>query len=122
MERRNRDRLPMNEFCRVCPTSNRRRTTWKRIENISGAGMLVVWSTGEGDVRPPRVGEPYTVELQLPAHPVYGQRALQFKAKVVRVFAHANGRLMAAFESTQTRFKSIRPASWREHNRSAVVN
>jgi hypothetical protein len=53
---------------------------------------------------------------------VFGQRALQFKTKVVRVFRQANGRVMAGFESTQGRFKSIRPASWPECNESAMVN
>ena len=122
MERRNRDRLAMSEFCQISPSGNRRRTTWKRIENISGAGMLVVWSSSEADAKSPHIGELYTVELQLPAHPVFGQRALQFKAKVVRVYRHTNGRVMAAFESSQTRFKSIRSASWAEHNKSAVIN
>jgi c-di-GMP-binding flagellar brake protein YcgR len=122
MERRNRDRLPITAFCRIAPSTNQRRSTWKRIENISGAGMLVVWSRGEADVKLPYVGERYTVELQLPAHPVFGQRALQFKTKVVRVFRHANGRVMAGFESTQGKFRSIRPPSWPESNESATVN
>lgn len=122
MERRNRDRLAMTAFCRIAPLANRKRCTWKRIENISGAGMLVVWSRGETGDRLPYVGEHYTVELQLPAHPVFGQRALQFKTKVVRVFRQANGRVMAGFESTQSRFKSIRSASWLESNASAMVN
>lgn len=122
MERRNRDRLAITQFCRIAPAANRRRATWKRIENISGAGMLVGWSDGDPGVKLPHVGEPYTVELQLPAHPVFGQRALQFKAKVVRVFRLANGRIMAAFESSQTRFKSIRSASWAEHNKPGTVN
>jgi hypothetical protein len=122
MERRNRDRLNLSEFCRLAPASNRRRTSWKRIENISGAGMLLAWSTGEPDVKPPHVGDVYVVQLQLPAHPVFGQRALQYKAKVVRVLKQPNGRVMAAFESSQTRFKSIRGASWAERNNSQVVN
>jgi hypothetical protein len=122
MERRNRDRLKMTAFCRIVPSANRKRSTWKRIENISGAGMLVVWSRGEADDRLPNVGELNTVELQLPSHPVFGQRALQFKTKVVRVFRHANGQVMAGFESTQRKFRSIRPASWSESNESAMVN
>ena len=122
MERRNRDRLKMTAFCRIVPLANKKRSTWKRIENISGAGMLVVWSRGEADVKLPSVGERHTVELQLPAHPVFGQRALQFKTKVVRVFRHANGRVMAAFESTRGRFRFIRSASWAECNKSVIVN
>jgi c-di-GMP-binding flagellar brake protein YcgR len=122
MDRRNRDRLAMTAFCRIAPSANRRRSTWKRIENISGAGMLVVWSRGEPDLKLPYVGERYTVELQLPTHPVFGQRALQFKTKVVRVFRNANGRVMAAFESTQGKFRPVRSASWAEGNESATVN
>ena len=122
MDRRNRDRLAMTAFCRIAPSANQKRGVWKRIENISGAGMLVVWSRGEPDVKLPYVGEAYTIEVQLPAHPVFGQRALQFKTKVVRVFRQANGRVMAGFESTQGRFRSIRPAAWAGTNASALVN
>jgi hypothetical protein len=84
--------------------------------------MLVVWSRGEPDVKLPYVGESYTVELELPAHPLFGQRALQFRTKVVRVFRHANGRVMAGFESTQSRFKAIRAGSWPEGNESVMIN
>jgi hypothetical protein len=114
----------MTAFCRIAPSKNQKRGTWKRIENISGAGMLVVWSRGESDVKLPYVGERYTVEVQLPPHPVFGQRALQFKTKVVRVFRHANGRVMAGFESTQGRFRSIRSAAWAEppSNESVTIN
>jgi len=122
MEKRNRDRLTMTVYCRIAPPANRRRGTWKRIENISGAGMLLVWSGGEPDTKPPHIGERYTVELQLPAHPVFGQRALQFQTKVVRVFRQANGRVMAGFESTRSRFKFIRPAAWAESSEPAMVN
>jgi hypothetical protein len=122
MDRRNRDRLAMTAFCRVAPASNRRRTAWKRIENISGAGMLVVWSAGGADGRAPHVGDRYTVELQLPPHPVFGQRALQFKTKVVRVFEQPNGRLMAGLQTTQGRFRPIRPGTWPEACDTAVVN
>jgi hypothetical protein len=122
MERRNRDRLKMTAFCRIVPLANRKRSTWKRIENISGAGMLVVWSRGEADDRLPNVGELHTVELQLPAHPVFGRRALQFKTKVVRVYRQANGQVMAGFESTQGRFRSIQSASWSESNESDMVH
>lgn len=85
--------------------------------------MLVVWSRGDAESKLPTIGERYMVELQLPAHPVFGQRALQFKAKVVRVFRQENGRVMAAFESNQRRIKSIRSAAWAEpSNDSALVN
>jgi c-di-GMP-binding flagellar brake protein YcgR len=121
MDRRNRDRLAIAAFCRIAPASNHKRSTWKRIENISGTGMLVVWSRGEPEVKPPRVGERYTVELQLPAHPVFGQRAIEFKTRVVRVFQHA-GKLMAGLQTTHGRFRSVRPGTWPETNDSALVN
>jgi hypothetical protein len=122
MEKRNRDRLRMNVFCRVAPYGKQRRSTWKRIENISGAGMLVEWSKGEAEIRAPRIGETYTLELQLPEHPVFGQRAMQFKAKVVRVAEQANGRVLAGLQTVQGRFRSLRPGSWPESASSLVVN
>ena len=122
MEKRNRGRLTMTVFCRIARSGNQRKSTWKRIENISGTGMLLVWSGGEPDTKPPLVGERFTVEMQLPAHPVFGQRALQFQTKVVRVFQQANGRVMAGFESTRSRFKFIRRASWADSSEPAMVN
>jgi len=84
--------------------------------------MLVVWSGGGDDARPPRVGENYTVELRLPPHPVFGQRALQFRTKVVRAFQQQNGRLMVGLQSAQGRFRSIAPGSWPETAESLTVN
>jgi hypothetical protein len=112
----------MTAFCRVAPVANRRRSTWKRIENISSAGMLVVWSGGDADVRAPRLGENYTVELRLPPHPVFGQRALQFRTKVVRAYQQQNGRLMVGLQSTQSRFRSIAPGAWPEGKEALTVN
>ena len=74
--------------------------------------MLVAWSRGEAEIRPPRIGEKFTVELQLPVIG-FGQRALQFNTKVVRVFEQPNGGVMAGLESTQRRIKVIKPAAWR---------
>ena len=122
MEKRNRDRLVMTAFCRVAPAGNRRKTSWKRIENISGAGMLVVWSNGEAETKPPKIGEAYTVELQLPPHPVFGQRALMFKTKVVRVSQQANGNLKVGLQSAHGRFRPIRPGAWPEMAQSLSVN
>ena len=122
MDRRNRNRLALTTFCRLAPVKNRRRSTWKRVENISPSGMLVAWSRGEAETPLPHVGEFYTVELQLPTHPVFGQRALQFKSKVVRVFQQPNGGVMAGLESTQRRFKVIRAAEWPENIGPSLVN
>ena len=122
MDRRNRDRLVMTAFCRVAPVTNRRRSTWKRIENISGAGMLVVWSQGDAEVRAPRLGDKYSVELRLPPHPVFGQRALQFTTRVVRSFQQTNGKLMVGLQNTQSRFRSINPGSWPEGTGVMAVN
>ncbi len=102
--------------------TNRRRSAWKRIENISGAGMLLAWSRGEEGVSLPKVGERYSVELPLPPHPVFGERALQFKTKIVRVFKHANGPVMAGLETTQGRFKFAKPAPWQESHGPVLVN
>ena len=56
-EKRSRSRLLMAPFCRVAPSANRRRGVWKRIENISGAGMLVEWSRGDQEAPAPLVGD-----------------------------------------------------------------
>jgi len=122
MEKRSRERLAMTAYCRVAPTANRRKRAWKRIENISGAGMLVVWSDSASDTKPPHVGESFSVEMQLPAHPVFGQRVMQFQSNVIRVVKQANGRVMVGFESSRCRFKSIRPGAWAENEAAALVN
>jgi len=121
MEKRNRDRLDLSVFCRIASAANQRRSAWKRIENISGAGLLVEWSRGDQDTPPPSVGESFVVELQLPPHPVFGQRALQYKAKVVRVSRQKNGRVLAGLATTQTRFRALTPGSWQEACGSRMV-
>ena|ERR1043166_4938714 len=122
MEKRNRDRLAFTAFCRIAPVAQKRRSTWKRIENISGAGLLVEWSRGESDIPVPRVGETFMVELQLPPHPVFGERALQYKAKVVRVSRQSSGKVFTGLQTTQTRFKSLRPGSWQQDCNTATIN
>ncbi len=122
MERRNRDRLNITAFCRITPAGKGRRSSWKRIENISGAGILLDWSRGEEDIPPPHVGDGFVVELQLPAHPVFGQRALRFKTKVVRVVKQANGKVKAGLQTTQRGVKIVRPGSWTEQPDAATVN
>ena len=122
MDRRNRNRLAMTTVCRLAPIGNRRRSTWKRVENISPTGMLIAWSRGETDTQLPQIGEQYAVELQLPAHPVFGQRALQFNSKVVRVFQRPNGGIMAGLETSQRRFKTIKAADWPEKSATDLVN
>src|SRR5438876_11948244 len=113
MEKRNRERMVLTVFCRVAPVANRRRSAWKRIENISGAGLLVEWGRGEEQAAP-SVGEIFAVELQLPPHPVFGQRVLQYKAKIVRVSRQKNGRVLAGLQTTQTRFRALTPGSWQQ--------
>jgi hypothetical protein len=114
MEKRNRERLDLSVFCRVAPAANQRRSAWKKIENISGAGLLVEWSRADQETAPPTVGDVFSVELQLPPHPVFGQRALLYKAKVVRVSRQKNGRVLAGLSTTQTRFRSLAPGSWQK--------
>ena len=114
MEKRDRDRLTLTVFCRIAPAANRRRTTWKRIENISGAGLLVEWSRGKAEVPSPRLGETFTVELQLPPHAIFGERVLEYKATVVRVSKAKDERVMAGLKTTQTRFRSVNPGSWQQ--------
>ncbi len=112
MEKRNRNRLAFNVFCRIAPSTKKRNTAWKRIENISAAGMLVEWSRPDADIPSPRVGDSFAVEVELPAHDIFGQRALEFRAKVVRVFRDSGGRVMAGLETTRCRFRSLRAGSW----------
>jgi len=122
MEKRNRDRLVMQSFCRVAPSKNRRRGAWKRIENISGAGMLMEWSRGDGEEPLPQIGDDFTVEMELPAHPVFGQRSLHFRARVVRVFRKGDGRVMVGFQTTQSRFKIPKRAPAAETAAPRYVN
>ena len=122
MEKRDRDRLTFTVFCRISPVGHQRRSTWKRIENISAAGLLVEWSRGEEDVPSPRIGDNFLVELQLPSHPVFGERALQYKAKVVRVSKQTGGKVFTGLQTTQTRFRSLRPGTWQKSCDTATVN
>ena len=44
--------------------------TFVPLAAAGGGGMLVVWSSGDEAIKPPHIGDRFTVELQLPAHPV----------------------------------------------------
>jgi c-di-GMP-binding flagellar brake protein YcgR len=121
MDRRNRDRLALTAYCRITPVANRRRGAWKRIENISSAGMLVVWAANSTEAQLPRIGERYSVELRLPPHTVFGQRALQFNTKVVRAFQQPNGRLMVGLQNTHSRFRTVNPGTWPETPQTATI-
>ena len=121
MEKRDRERMVLTAFCRVAPVANRRRSAWKRIENISGAGLLVEWSRDDQENAAPAIGEIFRVELQLPPHPVFGQRVLQYKAKVVRVSRQKSGRVLAGLQTTQTRFRALAPGAWQQAAQAAMV-
>jgi len=122
MEKRNRERMVLTVFCRIAPVGNRRRSAWKRIENISGAGLLVEWSRDDQEQTAPTIGEVYSVELQLPPHPVFGQRVLQYKAKVVRVSKQKSGRVLAGLQTEQTRFRALSPGQWQQAAAPALVH
>ena len=122
MEKRNRNRLALNIFCRIVPSARRRHSAWKRIENISGAGMLVEWGRGDSESPAPRVGDSFAVELELPAHDIFGQRALEFRARVVRVFTDSSGRVMAGLKTTRCRFRSLRAGAWAATTGMETVN
>jgi hypothetical protein len=107
-ERRSRNRLLLTWFCRISLNANRPLGVWKRIENISGTGMLMEWSRPGQESEPPRIGDRYVVEMQLPPHDTFGQRTMNFRAKVVRVFRTGDGRLMAGLETTRGRISAAR--------------
>ena len=121
MEKRDRNRLELTVFCRIAPAANRRRSTWKRVENISGAGLLLEWSRGKSESPAPRLGETFTVELQLPPHPIFGERVLEYKATVVRVAKQKGDRVMAGLQTVQTRFRSLQPGSWQQADNASSV-
>jgi hypothetical protein len=121
MEKRANVRMELNSFCRVAPPGNRRKGGWKRIENISGAGMLVEWCR-DGQTHSPRVGETFQVEIDLPAHPVFGQRALQFRAKVIRVSRGEDDRILAALETQNCRFQPKSRSKLPEASTATYVN
>ena len=47
--------------------------------------------------------------------------ALRVKAKVVRVTRQKSGRVLAGFQTTQTRLRSLRPGSWQEACESQAI-
>ncbi len=121
MEKRNRNRLSLNVFCRV-KAARRRHSAWKRIENISGAGMLVEWGRGDSEAGTPRVGDAFAVQVELPAHDIFGQRALEFRARVVRVFTDSTGRVMAGLKTTRCSFRSLRAGAWAASTGAEVIH
>ena len=84
--------------------------------------MLMEWSRGDQEETLPRAGDDFTVEMELPAHPVFGQRSLHFRAKVVRVYRNGDGRVMVGLKTTQSRFKAPKRPAAEESPASQYVN
>lgn len=96
MERRNGNRYKVNTDCSVMRDGARRPVIINQTENISGDGILIRWHNSGAAAVVPRVGESLKIEITLPSHPIFGQKSMRLKAKVVRVSPGVENELLVA--------------------------
>ena len=56
-----------------------------RTENMSRNGILIGWTSENGVVPTPGLGQIVTVEIELPAHHGFGPKCIHCQAAVIRV-------------------------------------
>ena len=93
MERRERDRVNVRLQCQVDLPGQTSVRHGGVTENISRTGMLIRWAKQRSAA--PAVGESVVIRLQAPRNPVYGQRWMSFRARVVRVNSDDESLLIA---------------------------
>lgn len=99
MERRERNRTELQLDCHVAGESEPART-----ENISRSGILIRCSDKSAEMR---VGEAITIEVSLPRNPLFEQRCLHLRGRIVRV-RRADGALLMAAQVAQVAVKRSR--------------
>lgn len=101
MERRERDRVNVRLQCRVDRLGQPSARQGGVTENISRTGMLIRWAKRRSGA--PAVGDSVVIRLQTPRHPLYGQRWMLFRARVVRVNSDGKS-LFVAVTGSRERF------------------
>ncbi len=74
-------------------------------ENMSRSGILVAWSA-DRLTGLPKVGDPLTVDIELPANHSFGQRCMHCQTVVTRVSNMDTGWTRVALQVSQMQFRS----------------
>jgi len=89
-------------------------------ENISRSGLLIAWRGADADLPLPTVGQIVTIDVELPADHVFGQKCIHCQGTVTRV-SHADCPQVAmrvnymdfrSFHDQLRQIVSIQPIAW----------
>lgn len=84
INRRESPRIEIKLRCYVASPVSRVRKAM-RTENMSRNGLLIGWTSENGAVPPPGLGQIVTVEIELPAHHGFGPKCIHCQGAVTRV-------------------------------------
>jgi hypothetical protein len=106
MERRRNARVQLNLQCRI--TSSRSgEEPWVGVtENMSRGDLLVSLQKEQLRGARPAAGDPWLVEIDLPANHNFGRKCMQCQTSVVRLHEGASGNLHVALRIHKIRFQS----------------
>lgn len=77
-----------------------------RTENMSRNGLLIGWTSENGAIQTPGLGQIVTVEVELPAHHGFGPKCIHCQGTVVRVL---NENLDATTVALRLNYIDFRP-------------
>jgi hypothetical protein len=103
MERRNKERIPMQLICRVAQGKVLSTAAESMTENVSRNGILMSWLDG---IPLPEIGSELSVEVALPPSEEFGQRYLRCQTKVVRFVKKDDGTNAVGLEISRISFSN----------------
>src|SRR3954464_8526845 len=109
MERRENPRMDVRLECTVGAPGSGRRAPMV-IENISRKGALMIWDNSADAIEVPAPGDLMHVEIQLPAHHVFGRKCMFCDAQVVRI-SNGGGQHRVAMKIRHMEFRACRHAN-----------
>jgi hypothetical protein len=91
--------------CRITSPRIWPRSTTGMTENISRSGVLVRWDECSAEPDLPGLGEPVTLEIELPANHSFVRKCIYCQAIVVRIASHDEPARRMAMSVSQMEFR-----------------
>ena len=105
MNRRENPRMEVRLKCRITSPRIWPRSTTGMTENISRSGILVRWDECSPEPDLPGLGEPVTLEIELPAHHSFVRKCIHCQAIVVRISSNDEPARRMAMSVSQMEFR-----------------
>ncbi len=106
MDRRADPRIDVTLRCHALFAGSKSRIYVGLTQNISRSGLLLTWDENLAASTLPSLGDPLTVEIELPANRSFGSRCMRCEAVVTRVEAAPGAPRTVALRIEQMAFRS----------------